>query len=419
MQVTGVEGEYRLYELEPESLPVELPKLLATLDGFNCTIPHKEVILPYLKNLASSASLYGAVNTVHGCTGHNTDGAGFASCKVPMHGRRVCVLGAGGVARVLIMEAFRAGAVGIYVQARNGERAEALVNEVKGRGYRDIHAIKCDDAKTMDFEVLLNGTPVGMWPHVGRVPVTDRQLRGAEVVFDTIYNPTATRLVLQAKTRGIWAEGGLQMLFAQALASQKIWNPEVDWANFEGELEQVRKQLAKDVLQNSPIKLVLTGFMGSGKTHVGQTLAMAMSLPFLDLDARIVKDAGQSITELFASRGEQTFRKFERQAFLEQLRQPQAMVLATGGGTLMQEGMVEALRGSQALVIYLDVPLETARQRIGDDPNRPMLKDQNETRDLFERRRPVYEAVADLKVLAHGEVAQIVDTIMDAFGWHS
>lgn len=420
MAVMGLPGEYRLYELEPESMSNELPKLFATLDGFNCTIPHKEAIIPYLKGLAPSASLYGAVNTVHERTGYNTDGAGFASCNVPMQGRKVCVLGAGGVARVLTMEAVRARSTGIYVLARNAERAERLVHEVKEKGYDNIHAVKRGDDQAMDCEVLLNGTPVGMWPDVGGVPITDRQLRSAKIVFDTIYNPSATRLVLQAKTRGLWAKGGLQMLFEQALASQKIWNPEVNLADFRDELEQAQKQLAREVLQNSPIKLVLTGFMGSGKTHVGRALAMAMSLPFLDLDEQITKDAGQSITEIFSSRGEEAFRKLEREAFLDQIYRPGAMVLATGGGTLMQEGMVESLRQYQALIIHLDVPLEVALQRIGDDQNRPLiLGDKMEVRNLFERRRPMYEAAADLTVPALGEVVQVVEAIMTAFGWNA
>lgn len=420
MAVMGLPGEYRLYELEPESMSNELPKLFATLDGFNCTIPHKEAIIPYLKDLAPSASLYGAVNTVHERTGYNTDGAGFASCNVPMQGRKVCVFGAGGVARVLTMEAVRARSTGIYVLARNAERAERLVHQVKEKGYDNIHAVKRGDDQAMDCEVLLNGTPVGMWPDVGGVPITEQQLRSAKIVFDTIYNPSATRLVLQAKTRGLWAKGGLQMLFEQALASQKIWNPGINLAGFKDELEQVQKELAREVLQNSPIKLVLTGFMGSGKTQVGRALAMAMSLPFLDLDEQIAKDAGQSIPEIFSSRGEEAFRTLERAAFLNQLRQPGAMVLATGGGTLMQEGMVEALRRSQALVIYLDVSLEVALQRIGDDRNRPLiLGDQMEVRNLFERRRPMYEAIADLIVPAHGEVVQVVEAIMTAFGWNA
>ena len=427
MGVVGLSGEYKLYELEPEALPVELPRLLATLDGFNCTIPYKEVIMPYMNSLAPSASLYGAINTVHRCTGHNTDGAGFAACSVPLSGRRICVLGAGGVARVLTMEAIRAGAREIVILARNFQRAEKLVGVVKEQGYQNIHAV-LDEASAMDVEVLLNGTPVGMWPHVRGTPMADRGLRGAEVVFDTIYNPTATGLVLRAKSKGIWAMGGLQMLFEQALASQRIWNPEINFDEFTSRLCAARQDLALEVLRQNPIKLVLTGFMGSGKTQVGKALANRLAqgplgsrgaaVPFVDLDDCIAKEAGQSITELFASQGEGIFRQLERQVFLDQLDRPGAMVLATGGGTLVQEGMVEALFRSQALVIYLDAPFELALRRIARDPRRPMLQAGPEkTRTLYELRKPLYEAIADLRIAADGEPSQVVGTIMNAFGW--
>ena len=116
----------------------------------------------------------------------------------------------------LAIEAVRAGAREIVVQARNLPRAEHLVGEVQRRGFRHISALPEPEGDSMDCNVVLNGTPVGMWPHVDGLPVTMRQLEGVQAVFDTIYNPTATRLVLRAKSRDMWTMGGLQMLFAQA-----------------------------------------------------------------------------------------------------------------------------------------------------------------------------------------------------------
>lgn len=418
MDTIGVEGEYKLYELEPESLPVELPKLFATLDGFNCTIPHKEAVLPFLESLAPSASLYGAVNTVYRRRGYNTDGAGFAACGVPMKGSRVCVLGAGGVARVLTMEAVRAGAQEIVLKARSLSRAERLVDEVRKQGYRNIYALPFDEATDLDCKVILNGTPVGMWPKVGEMPVSTGQLKKASAVFDTIYNPTATRLVLQAKSMGIWAKGGLQMLVEQAVESQKIWNPEVDFDGYKDELHQVGLGLAKEVLQKSPIKIVLTGFMGSGKTYVGRALARALSLPFIDLDEVISQEARASIPEIFAAQGESGFRSLESEAFLEQLERPDPLVLAAGGGTLVQEGAIEAVRRAHALILYLDVPFDVALQRIGDDEQRPLLREGVDgIRNLYLRRKPLYEAAADLRVLADGTLSQIIESILTAFGW--
>ncbi|NLL43010.1 MAG: NAD(P)-binding domain-containing protein [Firmicutes bacterium] len=413
MAVMGISGKYKLYEIDPKSLPAELPKLLESLDGFNCTIPHKVDVIPFLDRLAPSATIYGAVNTVYGRTGHNTDGAGFAACQVPMAGRKVCILGAGGVARVLVMEACRAGAREIVIKARNLQRAEELADEMKKHGCREI-SVACLDGDPVEGAVFLNGTPVGMWPEVGQVPLTPGEIGRAEAVYDTIYNPTATRLVLQAKSRKIWAQGGLEMLFEQALEAQKIWNPELDFDRHKTEWERLRQGLAEEVLRIGPVKLVLTGFMGSGKTHIGRMLAAKASLSFVDLDDLVAARAGQSITDIFTSQGEDAFRRLEREVFQEQLHRPEAMVLATGGGTLLQDGMVEAVRSAAALVIYLEASLETALARIATGSSRPLL---GQAERLYKLRRPLYEKTADFTVAAGGEDREAVEAIMTAFGW--
>lgn len=416
MEIVGIPGEYKLYPLAADALPEHVPTLLADLDGFNCTIPHKVTIKPYLEALAPCASLYGAVNTVYQCVGYNTDGVGFTSCQVPLKGRRVCVLGAGGVSRVLATEAVQAGAKEVLIAARSPEKGQQLVLELKERGVQNISVLDFADGLAQ-FDVCLNGTPVGMWPGVRELPFGG-QIKAREAVFDTIYNPTATRFVLQARTRGLWAKGGLQMLFEQALAAQKIWNPEVDFRPFAREFEELKGLLAREVLQRSPIKVVLTGFMGSGKSTVGLALAQALSLPFLDLDEAIVRAVGKSVPEIFAAGGEGAFRTIEQQIFCAELQNPEPMVLATGGGTLVQEGIDDVLRQSKALVIYLDLPLEVALERVRGDENRPMLQgDPAQITALYQARRPRYERTADLTIQAEGELAKIVETILVAFEW--
>ena len=125
MDAAGIRGQYKLYELEEGELERKLPQLVHSLDGFNCTIPYKQAVIPYLQGLAPSAQLYGAVNTVYRSLGYNTDGIGFRSCGVPLRGRRVCVLGAGGVARVLAREAVRAGAEAVVIRARRREQGSS------------------------------------------------------------------------------------------------------------------------------------------------------------------------------------------------------------------------------------------------------------------------------------------------------
>lgn len=418
MEAVDIEGEYQLYDITPARLGDKIPYLLKTLNGFNCTIPHKQAVIPYLRSLAPSARLYGAVNTVFNGQGHNTDGAGFAACKVAMLGRHVCVTGSGGVSRVLAIEAARAGAAKITVNARNRQSATSLVNDVRTMGYEAIRLATGQEDLVAD--VILNGTPVGMWPRAGGLSVSSQRISQALAVFDTVYNPTATRLVLKAKSLGIPALGGLQMLYEQALAAQRIWNPGVDFGRATEQLSRIPYGLARKLLRQSPIKLLLTGFMGCGKSHIGRLVSSSMGddLSFVDLDEMIVQREGKSIAQIFASAGEAAFRSLERQYLLEQLSAPGAVIIATGGGTLVQSGAAETMQAAGALVIYLDVPFATAMNRIGNDTARPLLHSGlRQAKALYESRRPLYEAVADLTVQADQPAALMVNTILSAFEW--
>lgn len=137
-----------------------------------------------------------------------------------MAGKKVCILGAGGVARVLAWEAARAGASEIVIRSRRLQQAQELAKALQAQGYDQVRGAGFGSREAC--EVLLNGTPLGMWPQVGALPVGEGELAGVSAVFDTIYNPTATRLVLKAKAQGIWARGGLQMLLEQAVAAERI-----------------------------------------------------------------------------------------------------------------------------------------------------------------------------------------------------
>ena len=418
MDAAGIRGDYQLYDLGPEEFEAELPKLLPSLDGFNCTIPYKQKIIPYLREIAPSAQIYGAVNTVYQGKGYNTDGVGFASCKVPLAGKSLCLLGAGGVARVLAIEAARAGARSIVIKARNLGQAHKLAEMVCAQGFKEISVQ--EDECDPPCDVILNGTPLGMWPNAGALPLEDRHLCGATAVFDTIYNPTATRLVLKAKSRGVWANGGLQMLFEQALAAQKIWNPGVDFARVQADLNKIQQTLAREVLRHSPLKLVLTGFMGSGKTHIGSLLAERMQglLPFVDLDEVIAARVQKTIPDIFAIDGEAHFRHLERECLREILSAPGSLVLATGGGAVVQAGMAELIHELGALIVYLDVPLPVALNRIGTDPSRPLLQGgTGAIETLYHSRRPIYEAAGDLIVSGENNPQWIVEEIVQAFGW--
>lgn len=220
------QASYDALDIPPEQLPSRRQELLS-LDGFNVTIPHKQAIIPYLKGLNGRASLYGAVNTVCDEVGYNTDCLGFlqalAGGGISLSGK-VAVLGAGGASRVFAMEAALAGCmVTIASRASSVEKARALALEVQEKvPGAQVSACDLDELKG-PFDVLINGTPVGMFPHGDACPVNDTVIHGCGAVFDAIYNPTDTLLLRKAKAAGVKAVGGMPMLVWQAAKAQEIW----------------------------------------------------------------------------------------------------------------------------------------------------------------------------------------------------
>lgn len=407
LRAAGLPGTYELIDLPPEQLPEQLPVLLEQMAGFSCTIPYKEAIIPYLDQLDPTAAAIGAVNTVWRRTGYNTDLAGFLADCPSLAGHRVLILGAGGVSRTLAYAAAAAGAE-IAILARRPQQAEALGLAV--HKYNPNCQVTCPAdlagwLETRPFEpsdsrpwVLLNGTPAGMWPNTAGMPFPAELLGHFSFVYDTIFNPTATRLVLAARTRGVPAKSGIGMLVNQAAAAQCIWHP--GFVFTDDDCSPILQKLPLAILEHSPLTIILIGYMGSGKTTVGRLLADFLSLPFVDLDHCIEKAAGQTIPEIFANQGEPVFRQFEREQLAGLLHNGQSQVLATGGGALLDPAAEAIVRDAAALTVYLDVPLDILRQRVGDGKGRPMVYAQGEDRftSLYEQRRPRYQALADLRV---------------------
>lgn len=413
MKAAKITGRYDLIEIPPDRLAQRFPKLLSELAGFNCTIPYKERIIPWLAGLDEGAATLGAVNTVWQQRGFNTDKEGFLADGPALAGRPVLILGAGGVSRTLALASAEAGASRLAIHARRAEQAEKLAETVRHRYPACPVAVLSDIGQLPGPHwILLNGTPAGMWPQVAGMPVQEAVLDQVAEVYDTIYNPLATRLVLAARNRGIPARNGLGMLFRQAVAAQQIWHSTVRFA--EADLQDIQKQLAAAVLRQFPLMLVLTGFMGSGKSTVGPLLAQALGLPFVDLDQQIEQDTGRTISEIFSQDGEAVFRQLESNQLRLNLGRQQSQIIATGGGALMHEVNRQMIREHTALVFFLDCPLPQICRRIGAGEGRPVWQaGQNEAREkLFAKRRPVYQAVADRILQAEEKPEQIVAAIV-------
>ena len=217
------DAAYSLHEVAPEALPEALPTLLAQLDGLNITIPHKRAVIPFLDALDDTAARYGAVNTI-ACrdgktTGYNTDCIGFVRAmqmySLPLAGNAL-LIGAGGVGRVMAFEAARAGCRITVVEPEEA-RAKALEADLHAL-FPQAEAVGLSTDTLLaqhqggEFSLVLNASPVGMFPKVDACPLPEAFLRQVPYAFDAVYNPAETK-----------AETGLAMLVLQAAAAQEIW----------------------------------------------------------------------------------------------------------------------------------------------------------------------------------------------------
>ena len=222
---------YQLYQLTQEELENE-PQKIFSLNGFNVTIPYKVSIISHLDTLDTTAKLHGAVNVVAYArdgrrVGYNTDCIGFIKTMqlngVSISGK-VCILGAGGVGRMFATECARhCCQVTIAVKEKNIPAAKTVAEDILKK--LPTTSIEVQDISCLQgpFDLLINATPCGMYPHMNHSPVSEELLYQVKTVFDCIYNPSKTLLMRQAEQAGCKVIGGLGMLCWQAAAAQEIW----------------------------------------------------------------------------------------------------------------------------------------------------------------------------------------------------
>ena len=229
----GEEIEYEKFEISAENLAEEMPKLKA-LDGFNVTIPHKLRVRDYLDELDESARKHGAVNVIAKQNGkyigYNTDCIGFVrsmeAADIPLQGK-VCVVGMGGAGRMFATEcAYRGCQLTLAVRKQHVEdRRPDLMNlqrELSRISGKEVEIVASESLQG-EFDLLINASPVGMFPKVDASPLHSEALKGVKAVFDCIYNPRETRLMKDAKAAGCRVCGGMPMLVWQAAAAQELW----------------------------------------------------------------------------------------------------------------------------------------------------------------------------------------------------
>lgn len=389
-------ADYELHPIPAEALPAFFRE--RAFEGVNVTIPHKIAVIPLLDELHPSAEECGAVNTVVNrggkLTGYNTDifGMSFALAHagISLSGRHVVILGSGGTSHTARALAKREGAASVTVVSRSGEVNYSNISEL------------------VETEIVINTTPVGMFPHADASPVDLTVFPRLKGVFDAVFNPLRTRLIEQAENLGVPVASGLLMLTAQAKAASILFRggdySEPSPASEVGaEILNVWREVTAELTN-----IVLIGMPSSGKTTVGTLLAERLRRPLIDTDAETERRTGKTVPELFAEGGEENFRKEERLTVSECARGT-GVIIATGGGAPMFPENRAALAGNGFVVLILR---DTEKL---DTTGRPLSRDLDTLKAMYKVRMPVYKAFADAEAVNNDTPSACAEFILEKF----
>lgn len=375
---------YDLFPTEPENLESFLETDL--FEGLNVTVPYKKAVIPYCQTLTPIAEKMGAVNTIvrqpdGSLLGHNTDFFGFQTMVrytgLSVAEKKALVLGSGGASNtaVAVLEALGAE---VMIISRTGKN-----------NYQNLHL-------HADASLIVNATPVGMFPDNGTAPLSLSGFPQLEGVLDIIYNPARTALLLEAENRGLVTANGLEMLVAQAWESAQ-------W--FTGQpIGEEKLQEIYHLLRNQMENMILIGMPGCGKSTVGHLLAEKTGKFFVDVDEAIVQKAGLSIPEIFEQQGETAFRALET-SVLSELGKQSGLVIATGGGCVTREENYPLLHQNGHIFC-----LERDLNALPID-GRPLSRS-TALSELYRVRKPLYDRFADVHVDNDGTAESTVSKIL-------
>ena len=387
----GCQG-YRLIELEPEELAGFLAQ--PNIGGLNVTIPYKRDVMPLCDVIDPMAEAIGSVNTLTRRAdgklyAFNTDAAGFCwmaeRAGISFAGKKAVVLGSGGASLTAVACAKKLGAREVVVISRSGQN---------NYGNLSRHA---------DADIVVNTTPVGMYPNNGAAAVDLTAFPRCSGVLDVVYNPRRTALLLQAEEMGIPCSDGLPMLVAQAKAAEEHF--------FDKSIPDSENERILALLRQECTNIVLIGMPGCGKTTVGQALAKLTGREAVDVDQRIVARAGCSIPEIFARDGEAAFRALEREETAEAGKLSGKIIL-TGGGVIMDQRNYAPLH-QNGRIYHLIRDLD-----ILPTDGRPVSQS-TDLHALWETRAPFYARFRDAAIENSGTVEETAAAIWRDFCEHS
>lgn len=376
--------EYCLFTITPENVDDFIKN--GIWDCLNVTIPYKETVIPYLGEISDEAIRIGSVNTIvktpEGMLkGHNTDYYGFAyllnRSGISVYGRKCVILGSGGSAKTVRCVLEDLGAQKIVTISRTGEN---------NYGNIDRHA---------DADIIVNTTPVGMYPDTGKSAIRLAEFPQCSGVLDLIYNPAKTKLLLDAERLGIRYANGLPMLVAQAKRACEIFTGKTIPDNVVDSITMKIEAETKNI--------ILIGMPSCGKTSVGCLLAQKLGRRFVDIDEEITVRNNRTPSEIIREDGENVFRSIEVTVTADFAKESGA-VIATGGGVVLRAENMDSLR-QNGIIFFIERSPEKLLTA-----NRPLSQSAG-VYALYAARKPLYSALCDIKVDGSGTIAETVEKI--------
>lgn len=386
--------DYQLVELDKEEFKEFMEKKDFT--GINVTIPYKKDVIPYLDEMDESAKAIGAVNTIINVDGklkgYNTDFGGFLymvkAHNVHMEGKKVLIIGNGGACAAVKAVCEHENAKAIVIVSRSSDRGAI--------GYDEMYT------SHLDADIVVNTSPVGMYPNITNAPIDVSWFHKLECVLDVVYNPILTRLCFEAQEADIKHVIGLEMLIAQAKYTFEIFeNMSFD----DSIIDEIKKEMLKD-----RCNIVLIGMPSAGKTTIGKMLEEKLGKEFFDLDDMIIAKAGKSIPEIFQESGEAGFRAIETEVAIEASKMNNK-IIATGGGTIKHKVNMDFLR-LNGITIFIDRDVD---KLISSDPNRPLSSSKLALQQMHKERYPLYQKYAAYVAVNNTNIEETVDDIVNAY----
>ena len=395
---------YELTEIAPGDLDAFMKK--ADFKGINVTIPYKQTVIPYLYQLSDTAKEIGAVNTIVNRSGklygYNTDFDGMKLLiqknNIDLNNSKVLILGTGGTSRTASFVAYHLKASQIFRVSRHPQDSMDIITKSL-----TVPTISYDEAYSLhtDADVIINTTPLGMFPHPEGLPIDIMAFTKLKGVIDAIYNPLRTRLILKCKNDSdskIKAEGGLYMLVSQGIKASELF--------FDTTYPDTTYSEIYHNLLNERENIVLTGMPGSGKSTLAQELSIKTGKKFFDTDVIIKEQSQMEISDIFDKFGENHFRELESNV-IKELSSLTGIIISTGGGAILRNENISMLK-SNGHIYYIDRDID----KIIPTSDRPLSSDIESLKKRYDERHDLYQSTADTIINNNGELSDTISQII-------